>query len=269
MNVSPVFRCGKIVIALLLALVLSGCKQVLYSGLSEKDVNEMIAVLSRSGIEASKTMEKDDLYALQTPSDSFAKAIEVLKDYGYPKQHYESMGEVFKKEGLISSPLEERVRFIYALSQNVAETLMQIDGVVAARVHIVLPENNPFEENIQPSSASVFIKHHPNVDLKHTKSDIKLIVEKSIEGLTYDKVTVVMLPARQVVTPPAEGLEDESSSLWWWLPLITLLLAAGALVYRFNKRSQPLAEEPAPKVRPVGAPSLQKTDAQTPGVVNV
>ena len=107
------------------------------------------------------------------------------------------MSEMFQKDGLVSSPLEERVRFIYALSQSVQETLMQIDGVLVSRVHIVLPENNPaISEGKQPSSASVFIKYHPAYDLESMKSEIKLIVEKSIEGLSYDKVSVVMVPAQ-------------------------------------------------------------------------
>jgi len=274
MNTSSKFSLGKILLCLSLSVVLSGCKEILYSGLTERDANEMIAVLSLAGIEAGKQTEKGDLYALQTEKKHFAQAIGVLKDYGYPKQQYESMGEVFKKEGLISSPLEERVRFIYALSQNVAETLTQIDGVVAARVHIVLPENNPFDEKIQPSSASVFIKHHPNIDLSHSKSDIKLIVEKSIEGLTYDKVTVVMLPAKSVSAMPPPVVEAGSSALWWWLPVVALLLAVGAFVYKMIQAPPPV-EESRPKARPVGSPTMQKTDAgdaiegETPGVVNV
>ena len=47
-----------------------------------------------------------------------------------------------------------------------------------------------------PSSASVFIKYNPSYPLENMKSDIKLIVERSIEGLSYDKVSVVMVPAQ-------------------------------------------------------------------------
>lgn len=128
--------------------------------------------------------------------DRISQAVTLLKEQGYPREKVTSLGELFKKDGLVSSPLEERARFIFALSQSVQETLSQIDDVLVARVHVVLPENNPMGEEIKPSSASVSVKYNPAYRLEDMKSQIKLILEKSIEGLSYDKVSVVMVPAQ-------------------------------------------------------------------------
>ncbi|MGB0846226.1 MAG: type III secretion system inner membrane ring lipoprotein SctJ [Thiolinea sp.] len=183
---------------LVLTLSISACKTELYSGLVEGDANNMLAIMLDSGIDAEKIAnKKEGTYALSIDESKIPLAVRLLKEHGYPREKITTMNEMFQKDGLISSPLEERVRFIYALSQSVQETLMQIDGVLIARVHIVLPENNPaIQESKQPSSASVFIKYHPAYDLESMKSEIKLIVEKSIEGLSYDKVSVVMVPAQ-------------------------------------------------------------------------
>lgn len=183
---------------LLVATLLTGCgKSELYSNLSESDANAMLAILLNNKIDAEKTFDKKaNSYLLHVDKDKVPQAVGLLKEYGYPKEKVATIGEIFKKEGLISSPLEERARYIYALSQSVQETLSQIDGVLVARVHVVLPENNPTEKNIRPSSASVFIKYNPAFRLEDMKSEIKMIVEKSIEGLTYDKVSVVMVPAQ-------------------------------------------------------------------------
>ena len=183
---------------LALSLTLSGCKTELYSGLGENDANNMLAIMLDSGIDAEKISNpKEGTYTINIDDSKIPIAVRLLKEHGYPREKVASMDEMFKKDGLVSSPLEERVRFIYALSQSVQETLMQIDGVLIARVHVVLPENNPAIQGSQrPSSASVFIKYHPAYDLEGMKSEIKLIVEKSIEGLSYDKVSVVMLPAQ-------------------------------------------------------------------------
>ncbi len=185
-------------IAIAMALVLlTGCKTELYSNLAEKDANSMLSILLNNKIDSEKIFDKKaGAYFLHVEKSQIPQAVQLLKQHGYPKEKIATVGELFKKEGLISSPLEERARFIFALSQSVQETLSQIDGVLVARVHVVLPENNPIDKEVKPSSASVFIKYNPAYRLEDMKSDIKLIVEKSIEGLTYDKVSVVMVPAQ-------------------------------------------------------------------------
>nr|CAA6827516.1 MAG: Type III secretion bridge between inner and outermembrane lipoprotein (YscJ,HrcJ,EscJ, PscJ) [uncultured Thiotrichaceae bacterium] len=180
-----------------LSLFLGGCKTELFGGLDESDANSMLAILLESDIDSEKIPnKKEGNFALNIDDSKIPQAIRLLTEHGYPREKVISIDQMFQKDGLISSPLEERVRFIYALSQSVQETLMQIDGVLIARVHIVLPENNPASRETKPSSASVFIKYHPAYDLESMKSEIKLIVEKSIEGLTYDKVSVVMVPSQ-------------------------------------------------------------------------
>ncbi|WML86762.1 type III secretion system inner membrane ring lipoprotein SctJ [Thiothrix subterranea] len=178
-------------------LLLTGCKTELYSNLAENDANSMLSILLNNKIDSEKIFDKKaGTYFLHVEKSKIPQAVQLLKQHGYPKEKIATVGELFKKEGLISSPLEERTRFIFALSQSVQETLSQIDGVLVARVHVVLPENNPIDKEVKPSSASVFIKYNPAYRLEDMKSDIKLIVEKSIEGLTYDKVSVVMVPAQ-------------------------------------------------------------------------
>lgn len=187
----------KLAFVFIFGLFISGCQMELYSNLSENDVNNMLSIMLSNGIDSEKIKDKKSrAYALMIDEGKIPHAIELLKEHGYPREKVTGVKDLFKKEGLVSSPMEERVRYIYALSQSVQETLSQIDGVLTARVHIVMPANNPFVDIIKPSSASVFIKYHPSSDIKNIKSKIKLIVEKSIEGLSYEKVSVVMLPAQ-------------------------------------------------------------------------
>jgi len=184
------------------ALLLSACKTELFSSLSENDANEMVAILMNDHIDVEKAGDKKSgTYSLNVDESQMAKAVDLLREHGYPKEKTATIDQLFKKDGLVSSPLEERARFIYALSQSVQETLTQIDGVLVARVHVVLPEDSPLGQELKPSSASVFIKYNPAFNLEDMKSDIKLIVEKSIQGLSYDKVSVVMVPAQVPSTP--------------------------------------------------------------------
>ena len=182
----------RIVFLLLFVFAVCGCKNAsLYSNLNEKEAVEMQAILLRQGIDCDKTEGKENTWEVKVSKNNLAEAVEILKGFGYPKDEFADMGKMFKKEGLVSSPLEERIRYIYALSQEVAQTISKIDGIITARVHIVLPENDPLSEYFQPSSASVFVKHRQTLDIQPYIHQIKQLVVNSIEGLSYDKVSVV------------------------------------------------------------------------------
>lgn len=198
-------KLDKFFLLLICMALLAGCDRVdLYSNLSERDANEMQAILLQQGIDCDKTVGKETMCSLQVSKSQLAAAVQILKGYGYPKDEFVNMGDVFKKEGLVSSPEEDRIRFIFALSQEVAETISQIEGVVNARVHIVMPENDPLSEYFQPSSASVFIKYRQTMDIQKFIHPIKQLVVNSIEGLNYEKVSIVTFPSSVVSAAPRE-----------------------------------------------------------------
>ncbi|NML18512.1 type III secretion system inner membrane ring lipoprotein SctJ [Azohydromonas caseinilytica] len=185
----------------LAVVALTACnEQALYSQLSERQANEMVAVLRSAGIEAEK-QGKDGAFSILTQADDFPAAVRALSAQGYPREQFDSIGSVFKREGFVSSPLEERARLVHALSQEIANTLASIDGVVHARVHLVVPERHPLADKATPSAASVFIKHRPDKDMTAQVAQIKALVVNSIEGLPYDNVTVALFPAEEL---PAE-----------------------------------------------------------------
>jgi type III secretion protein J len=181
---------------LLTAALLAGCggRDPLYSKLDEQQANEMLAVLVGAGIDASKTAVEDS-WSIDVARSGVPKAMQVLKAEGYPHDSYQSLGDVFRKEGFVSTPLEERARLLYALSQELSRTISAIDGVVVARVHLAIPERNPLSEAKQLSSASVFIKHKPGSQVVNKAASIKALVVNSVEGLPYDNVTVTFFPS--------------------------------------------------------------------------
>ena len=184
---------------LLFSLLLSGCQVELYSGLSEKEGNDMLSILLDNGISAEKLLDKDKMLTLMVDSDEVSRAIKLLKSYGYPKEKYSSIGDIFPKDGLISSPTEERARYTYSMSQELSSTLSMIDGVITARVHVVLPqEQDSLTEVNYPSSASVFIKYTPELELAGFIPKVKTLVANSIEGLSLDKITVSLFPATRI-----------------------------------------------------------------------
>lgn len=186
-------------LSLIALLCLSACKTELYGGLGEREANEMVAALSEAGIPASKSREgRDEGVTVHVEESRFAEAMAILSERGLPGQKYDSMGDIFRKEGFVSSPVEERARLIYALSEELSRTVSTIDGVLTARIHVVLPEADMLGRETKPSSASVFVRYAADQPVEQYTSQIKLLVANSIEGLLYDNITVVMVPAAEV-----------------------------------------------------------------------
>jgi type III secretion protein J len=179
-------------------LVLCACtSQVeLLGQIPEAEANEVLAALANSGLRADKVPGKEGMVKLVIDQSQVARAITVLSGEGLPRPRYATMGDVFRKEGLISSPLEERARYLWALSQELSATVAQIDGVLTARVHVVLPERSSGSEPAMPSSAAVFIKHQLGYHLQSVLPQVRQLVSNSIPGLAADKVSVVLVPAQ-------------------------------------------------------------------------
>jgi type III secretion protein J len=185
-----------------LALMLAACGDEieLHGKLSENDANDVIAELSSKNIDASKRSNKEGVSVLLSASE-INRAVRVLDAAGLPRRTRTNLGEIFKKEGVISTPLEERARYIYALSQELESTLSQIDGVIVARVHVVLPERVAPGEPVQPASAAVFIKHASSLDPDTVLPRIRRMVASSIPGMAAavdntEKLSVVFVDAR-------------------------------------------------------------------------
>jgi type III secretion protein J len=192
------------VLTILLALTLAGCKQPIYTQLSEAEANDVLLTLIKGGIEAQKRGGEDGTFSVWVSDAEIATAIELLRADAQPSEHYSNLGEVFARNSLVSSPTEERIRYIYGLQQELAKTLSQIDGVLVARVHIVVPASDPFEATTKPSSASVFLKHRADINMQLVVPAVKDMVVRSIEGLSADSVAVSLFPARATITPPAQ-----------------------------------------------------------------
>jgi type III secretion protein J len=201
----------RIALVLVLSLILAGCnEESLYSGLGEVEANEIVALLSNAGIISYKMKNSDESFTVSTNRNDFADAIDLLKTNGYPKNHFESLGEVFKKEGFVSSPLEERARLNYAQSQELSRTIESIDGVILARVHLAIPKESKLESEAKPSSASVFIKHRRGIDLTDRESQIKALLVNSISGLPYENVTVAMFSSNPIPVNRKQKKEDST-----------------------------------------------------------
>jgi len=239
-------------LVLLAALLLSACEAELYNNLDQRQANEMVATLQQRGIPAQRVAVKGGQYTVVVDKGRFADSIAILTEAGLPKQEFQTMGQVFKKDGLVSSPMQERAQMIFALSQELSRTVSEIDGVLSARVHLVLPENDPLRQQLVPSSASVFIRHRSNMPVGNLVPQVKMLVANGIAGLSYDKVSVVLVPVDLQKANQGSDLEMVSffglwmqrdnlaQAMWMFFGLVALvvLLAGGLGIVLFRQRGR-------------------------------
>lgn len=244
--------CRFCVLVVLCLLTACSSKVTFQAALKDTEANEMIALLDRHGIHAQKHANKEGV-SLSVDESDLSRATEVLNAAGLPRRNLSDLGKIFKKEGMISTPLEERARYIYGLSAELEYTLQQFDRVISARVHVVLPERVAPGEPIQPSSAAVFIKYRPPLDEDMVVPRVRNLVAASIPGLNTDdrraKVSVVMLaseteaPGVQWTSVGPFHVQEESADVLRGALVVlgTLALSGVFLLLRLLTRRYPSA----------------------------
>jgi type III secretion protein J len=187
------------VLLLAATLMLTGCiKNELQTGLSEQEAQDIIVLLKQNGLETQRALVAR---GKETPSwtvsvlggnHNLVVAWRILQENGLPRQKVKGLDEVFSTGGLIPTASEEKAKLLVGLTGEITRTLNTIAGVVEARVHVVLPDNNPLMDRSQWSAptASVLIKHRGK-EPPLQEAEVKALVAKSVQGLTPEQVAVV------------------------------------------------------------------------------
>lgn len=177
-------------------VILGGCKNEILHGLSEQEANEIVTFLRNSNIEAVKepeggTTTKEKLWKIKVPRYEITRALTLLYEYNLPREKGDNFSTVFSGSSLVPTPTEEKALFIRALTGELSKTIENIDGVIYAKVHFTMPENEGFsKEETEPPKASVLIKYIGEKP-PYKVEDIQRLVAGAIPRLEPDKVTVI------------------------------------------------------------------------------
>jgi type III secretion protein J len=231
--------------AIVPVLMLCGCmSREVGSGLSEQDAQEIVAVLKEGGLEATpvRTAGADRNAAatwtvkVRGSGQNAVLAWRLLQENGLPRQQVKGLDEVFSTTGMIPTASEEKARLLMALSGELSRTLKSVQGVVDARVQIVLPENSPLLDKSQLSltTASVLIRYRGSQP-PLTEDEVKKLVAHGIEGLQVENVGVVFKrsdPVRQPRRDVGWYLGDPQIVVASLALMTIACLGALALVFR-------------------------------------
>lgn len=228
-SASALLRRAFFLVCMTAMLLLAGCKTEIYQELSENQANTMLSVLLRHGIPAEKTSSKGG-YNISVDENRIVQALEVLKENSLPREDFKSLGQVFSAEGMISSATEEQARLAFAISQELADTFSRIDGVLTARVHVVLGQADLATGKVTAPSAAVFLRHTPESQATRLIPHIRELSSNAVPGLEHDRVSVMLVPVRETVSVPMpqQEIPQDNSRLYIFAGIgILIALAAG------------------------------------------
>lgn len=100
--------------------------------------------------------------------------------------------ELFDQMSMGATPFVQSLSYVRAIQGELARTIMTLDPVAHARVHIVQPDPSPFIRDEKPVTASVVIRTKAGQSLSRGATvGIVALVAGSVKGLTPDNVTVL------------------------------------------------------------------------------
>lgn len=189
-------------------LALAGCQRKVELQLAAdvRQASEVESALGAAGIEVERRSQKGGvmLYVART---ELSRAVHRLREAGLLRPSRASVDEVLGKRGIAQTPLEEGLRRVHAIERELEATLMDIDGVVSARVRIVPPERPAPGAPLAMASASVLVTHRASVDLTPLMPAIASLVKNGAPGLAGEddrRIAVVLVP--EPTPPPAPAV---------------------------------------------------------------
>jgi len=187
---------------LVAAAAVGGCSTNILHGIDERSANEATAALERAGIGAEKLPDEGAAgggggYTLRVARADGTRAVDLLRALGLPHDRRRGFAETYGQPSLIPTPSEERARYVDALAGEIERTLESVDGIVSARVHLVLEESDPLAVDAKPRNgarAAVLLKARPGA-APLSDGDVQKLVAGSVAGLEPRAVSVVLTAA--------------------------------------------------------------------------
>ena len=181
---------------------------VLYGQLSERESGQVMDALTAAGIEFKLTPSG----AVSVPESKMQEARIRLASQGLPQS--DSMGiEMIQKESALgTSSMMESARYQSVLETELARTIVKVQGVQTARVHLALPKPSVFLRDARKATASVMLQLYPGRRLEPGQvAAIVHLVASSVPELAASDVTLVD-QAGSLLNSPDENAEQAAST---------------------------------------------------------
>lgn len=187
----------------------NGQRQPLYVGLADRDAAKVARALESAGIPYSMSAGG----TLEVPADRLREAKLKMAEQALPMGDSPGKEMLQQDPGFGVSQFVESARYQTALETELVRTVVTVQGVKNARVHLALSKESAFAGSQHDASASVLIELYPGRSLTTAQVDaIVHLVAGSVPSLPADRVTVIDQTGRLLSRNAADPALAQSSA---------------------------------------------------------
>jgi flagellar M-ring protein FliF len=175
---------------------------LLYANLDLKEASQITGALDQAGI---KYQVKGDGSTIMVPRDSVASTRLMLSSKGLPTSG--SVGyEIFDNASALGqTDFVQNLNRQRALEGELARTIRSLRGVTSARVHLVLPKRQLFEEEAGSPTASIVVGLGGRDLSADQVRSLRNLVAGAVPNLKPDRVTVVDESGKMLAAGSPDG----------------------------------------------------------------
>jgi len=161
---------------------------VLYGQLSDRESGQVMDALTAAGIE----FKLNPSGAVSVPDSKVQEARIRLASQGLPQSDAMGIEMIQKESSLGTSSMMESARYQSVLETELARTIVKVQGVQSARVHLALPKPSVFLRDSHKATASVLLQLYAGRRLEPGQvAAIVHLVASSVPELGPSDVTLV------------------------------------------------------------------------------
>lgn len=176
-----------------------------YSQLSPGTASQMMQTLEQAGLTVALSRNGD---TISVAENDIAQARMALADAGLPGEGVPGWEIFDEMSGMGMNSFMQKVNRLRALEGELARSIQTINGIEAARVHLVLPERTAFSRVRPEASASVIVRSRGTSTISRGQAQsIQALVASAVADLQAQSVTVLSASGETIV-----GKDDANGS---------------------------------------------------------